>query len=577
MTAPLDSTSPTENHDANPSNFVADIVDEDLRTGRTQGRVVTRFPPEPNGYLHIGHAKSICLNFPLSERSPTGRCHLRFDDTNPTTEDVQFVTSIQNDVKWMGFDWGTNLFFASDYFERLYQWAVDFIKAGKAYVDSQTIEQIRESRGNFYKPGDESPYRNRSVEENLDLLTRMRAGEFPDGAHVLRAKIDMAHPNINMRDPLMYRIKHAHHHRTGSTWCIYPVYDWAHGQSDAIEGITHSICTLEFEDHRPLYEWYLEQLPDVPADKRPRQIEFAKLNLTYTVLSKRRLQQMVAEKIVNGWDDPRLPTLAGLRRRGFTPMVLRKFCDRIGVSKRDGIVDITLLEYALREDLNATSPRVFAVLNPLKVVIENIPEGHTETFDGAFNPEDPNAGSRSLTLTRELFIERDDFMEVPSKKWFRLAPGGEVRLRYACIIKCEKVIKNDQGDVIELRCSWDPSSRGGSPADGRKIKGTLHWLSAQTALPAEIRNYDRLFTVENPMDEALGGDFRKHLNPKSLEVLTGALVEPSLATAASGARFQFERIGYYCVDNTDSRADKLVFNRTISLKDSWSKEATKAQ
>ncbi|MDX2019128.1 MAG: glutamine--tRNA ligase/YqeY domain fusion protein [Deltaproteobacteria bacterium] len=571
-------TSPTatdSNNDANPSNFIADIVDEDLRTGRTQGRVVTRFPPEPNGYLHIGHAKSICLNFPLSQKSANGKCHLRFDDTNPSTEDVEYVNSIQNDVKWMGFDWGTNLFFASDYFERLYAWAVQMIKDGKAYVDSQTIEQIRETRGNFYKPGDESPNRNRSVEENLDLFARMRAGEFPDGAHVLRAKIDMAHPNINMRDPLMYRIKHAHHHRTGDAWCIYPVYDWAHGQSDAIEGITHSICTLEFEDHRPLYEWYLEQLADVAPERRPRQIEFAKLNLTYTVLSKRRLQQMVKEGIVDGWDDPRMPTLAGLRRRGFTPTALRKFCDRIGVSKRDGIVDISLLEYALREDLNATSPRVFAVLKPLKVVIENLPEGHTETFDGAYNPEDPSAGSRPLTLTREVFIERDDFAEVPPKKWFRLAPGAEVRLRYACIIKCERVIKNDQGEVVELRCTWDPNSRGGSPSDGRKIRGTLHWVSATGSLPAQIRNYDRLFTVENPLDEALGGDFRKHLNPKSLEVLQEARVEPSLATAANGTRFQFERLGYYCVDSQDSRPDKLVFNRTITLKDSWSKVAPK--
>ncbi len=571
MTAPSDTP---DTSDANPSNFVADMVDDDLRTGRTQGRVVTRFPPEPNGYLHIGHAKSICLNFPLSQKVATGKCNLRFDDTNPATEDVEYVNAIQDDIRWMGFEWA-DLFFASDYFEQLYSWAVYLIKEGKAYVDSQTLEQIRDTRGNFYKPGVESQFRSRSVQENLDLFARMRAGEFADGAHVLRAKIDMAHTNINMRDPLMYRIKRVHHHRTGDKWCIYPTYDWAHGQSDAIEGITHSVCTLEFEDHRPLYEWYLEQIPEIPADKRPRQIEFAKLNLSYTVLSKRRLQQMVKENIVDGWDDPRMPTMAGMRRRGFTPVALRKFCDRIGVSKRDGIVDISLLEYALREDLNATSPRVFTVLNPLKVVLENFPEGHTETFEGAYNPEDPSYGARPLPLTRELYIERDDFAEDPPKKWFRLAPGREVRLRYACIIKCESVIKDESGQVVELRCTWDPNSRGGSPADGRKIKGTLHWVSAAHAVPAEVRNYDRLFTVENPMDEALGGDFRKHLNPQSLTVIEGAMSEPSLAAAAPGARFQFERLGYYCVDSHTAGPGGLVFNRTITLKDSWSKISNK--
>ncbi len=573
--APAENTPPTEPEKI--SNFVADIVETDVAAGKNEGRLHTRFPPEPNGYLHIGHAKSICLNFGLAEKSPGGKCNLRFDDTNPTAEDIEFVESIQEDVKWLGFDWQDRLFFASDYFEQLYAWAEKLIEEGKAYVDDQTLDAIRAGRGNFYTPGKNSPFRDRSAAENLDLFRRMRAGEFPDGARVLRAKIDMAHANVNMRDPLMYRIRHAHHHRTGDKWCIYPIYDYTHGQSDAIEGITHSVCTLEFEDHRPLYEWYLEQ---IQPKYRPRQIEFARLNLTYTVMSKRRMKELVEDKLVEGWDDPRMPTLAGLRRRGFTPQALRNFCGRIAVSKRPGIVDVSLLEYALREDLNLTSPRAFAVLNPLKIVIENYPEGQTEDFEGAYNPEDPAFGSRKLPFSREIFIERDDFREDSPKQWFRLAPGKEVRLRYACIIKCESVVKDAEGNIVELRCTWDPASRGGNAADGRKIKGTIHWVSVTHSVPAEVRIYDRLFNKENPMeiegavdadeDSTAVGNWKANINPNSLTVLHDARIEPALKDAAPGSRFQFERLGYFCVDK-DSKSGKSIWNRTISLRDSWAK------
>jgi len=581
--------------DQKAPNFVAEIVDEDLKSGANDGRVHTRFPPEPNGYLHIGHAKSIVLNFGLAQQASAGKTNLRFDDTNPAAEDTEFVESIQRDIRWLGFAWD-ELHFASDYFEQLYAWAEQLIKQGDAYVDDQSLEDIRENRGNFYKPGRPSPNRDRTVEENLDLFRRMRAGEFGDGQRVLRAKIDMAHKNLNMRDPLMYRIRHVHHHRTGDAWCIYPTYDWTHGQSDALEAITHSVCTLEFEDHRPLYEWFLDKVR--PAH-RPRQIEFARLSPTYLVTSKRKLQQLVREGHVDGWDDPRMPTIAGMRRAGYTPKAIRTFCERVATSKRPGTVDISLLEYTLREDLNATSPRVFAVLNPLKVVIENYPEGQSESFEGAYNPEDASAGSRSLPFSRELFIERDDFMEEPMKKWFRLAPGKEVRLRYACLITCKEVIKDESGEVVELRCTWDPESRGGTPADGRKVKGTLHWVSAAHAVDARVRLYDRLFAVENPLGQpvddqaprsanaasgvdndepqqqaAVGTDadaWKQHLNPSSLKELSGCKVEPSLRSAAPGHRIQFERLGYFCVDSADTTGPQLIFNRTISLRDSWAK------
>jgi glutaminyl-tRNA synthetase len=544
-------------------NFVLDLVQADVAAGKNAGKVLTRFPPEPNGYLHLGHAKSICLNFGLAQAFPGAACNLRFDDTNPSVEEDEFVRSIQADVRWLGFDWGGRLFFASDYFEQLYGIAEKLVQAGKAYVDSQSLEEMRAGRGSFHQPGRVSPYRDRSVEENLDLLRRMRAGEYPDGAHVLRAKIDMQASNQNLRDPVMYRIKRAHHHRTGDAWCIYPMYDFAHGYSDAIEGITHSICTLEFENHRPLYDWFLEQTPEF--DPRPYQTEFARLNLTYLTLSKRKLKQLVEGGHVRGWDDPRMPTLAGLRRRGYTPAAIRAFCDRIGVSKRNSFVDVTLLEHAVREDLNAHCRRVMGVVRPLRVVLENFPEGQDDGFEAPWFGDDPGKGGRSLPFSRVLYIDREDFAESPPKGFFRLVPGGEVRLRNACIIKCEKVVKDDSGEITELRCSWDPDSRGGNAKDGRKIKGTLHWVSEKHSLAAEVRLYDRLFKVENPGEE--GDDFLKDLNPASCEIVQGR-VEPSLASAVAGDTVQFERVGYFCVD-PDSKPGALVFNRTIGLKDSW--------
>jgi len=555
----------------NAPNFIRDIVQDDLARERAAGqpeRLMTRFPPEPNGYLHIGHAKSITLNFGTAGLSSGGRCNLRFDDTNPTTEDTEFVDSIKADVRWLGADWGAQELFASDYFERLYECAVSLIERGLAYVDSQSLEEIRKNRGDFYTPGSDSPHRGRSVAENLDLLARMRKGEFKDGEHVLRAKIDMASPDVNLRDPLLYRIKHAHHHRTGDAWCIYPMYDYAHPLSDAFEGITHSLCTLEFAHHRPLYDWLVAQFSFDPV---PRQIEFARLNLTYLVLSKRKLQTLVYEKHLSGWSDPRMPTLAGLRRRGFTPTAIRKFCERIGVSRRDSFVDISLLEHAVRDDLNTSSKRVLAVLRPLKITIENLPEGEEIELEAPYNGEEPSWGSRTLTLTRELYVERDDFLEQPVKGWFRLSPGAEVRLRYACLIRCNEVVKDASGNVLELKCTWDPDSRGGQPKDGRKVKGTIHWVSAKHAIDAEVRLYDRLFTVEDPLDEKLEGPFTRYLNPGSLEVLQGVKLEPSLRNAAPLQRYQFERVGYFCVDELDSQSGALVFNRTISLKDGWAK------
>jgi len=551
----------------NPGNFIEDRIAAEVAAGKA--RVHTRFPPEPNGYLHIGHAKSICLNFGLAKKFG-GKTNLRFDDTNPETEETLFVQSIEEDVRWLGFAWDNHAYYASDYFEQLYEFAVALIKKGKAYVDSRSLDEIRATRGDFYKPGEDSPHRGRSVEENLELFGRMRAGEFPDGAHVLRAKIDMASSDVKLRDPVMYRIRRAHHHRTGDAWCIYPMYDWAHGQSDAIEGITHSICTLEFVNHRPLYHWFIEAL-DLPH--HPEQIEFARLNLTYTVLSKRKLQELVLGKHVAGWDDPRMPTLAGLRRRGYTKEAIQAFCDRVGVSTRDSVVDVSLLEHALREDLNATSPRVMAVLRPLKVVIENMAEGEEQVFDAPYDPEKPDGPSRKVYLSREVWIEREDFAEVPAKKWFRLAPGQEVRLRYACLLRCTGVIKDEHGVVTELRCTWDPASRGGSAPDGRKVKGTIHWVSAKRALMAEVRLYDRLFKVENPLKDK-DVDYTTHLNPGSLEVLPACPVEPSLAGAQPFDRVQFERVGYFAVD-PDSKPGRPVFNRTIGLRDSWAALAGK--
>ena len=551
-------------------HFVQQIIADDQQSGRFDGRVHTRFPPEPNGYLHIGHAKSICLNFSMAAENEGGLCNLRFDDTNPTKEDDEYVEAIQEDVRWLGFDWGDRLCFASDYFSQIYDWAVQLIKAGSAYVCDLTPDETREYRGTLTEPGKDSPHRGRSVEENLDLLERMKAGEFPDGSRTLRAKIDMASPNVNLRDPVMYRILHAHHHRTGDTWCIYPMYDFTHGQSDSIERITHSICTLEFENHRPLYDWYLDQLEVY----HPQQIEFARLNLTYTVMSKRMLLTLVKEGLVGGWDDPRMPTLCGLRRRGYTPESIRNFCATIGVSKTNSMIERSVLENAVREDLNERAPRVLAVLRPLKVVIENFPEGETEMLEGANHPQQPERGTRQLPFTRELYIERDDFMEDPPKKFFRLGPGREVRFRYAYFVTCKEVIKDETtGKVTELRCTYDPKTRGGSAPDGRKVKGTIHWVSAEHSLPAEVRLYDHLFNKENPTDVAEGEDFTANLNPQSLETLVDARVEPSLADAEVGVGYQFERTGYFCVDPIDSTSDHLVFNRTITLRDTWAKVA----
>ncbi len=547
-------------------NFIREIVESDLKSGKHR-RVVTRFPPEPNGYLHIGHAKSICLNFGLALEHG-GITHLRFDDTNPSTESVEYVEAIQADVRWLGFDWGDRLFYASGYFEQLYEYAVELIQKGMAYVDSLSAEEIRQYRGTLTEPGQDSPYRNRSVAENLDLFARMRAGEFKDGAHVLRAKIDMASPNMNMRDPTMYRIRHVAHYRTGDQWCIYPTYDYAHPISDAIEGITHSICTLEFEDHRPLYDWFLDNV-SVPC--HPQQIEFARLNLTHTVMSKRRLLELVGKGHVSGWDDPRLPTLKGLRRRGYTPEAIRAFCEHIGVQKRDGVVEMALLEHFIREDLNKRAPRVMAVLRPLRVVLENYAEGRVEEVEAVNNPEDPTMGTRKVPFSRVLYIERDDFREVPPKKFFRLAPGQEVRLRYAYIIKCVGVVKDERtGEVIELRCTYDPETRTGGPQAGRKVKGTIHWVSAAHALDAELRLYEHLFVKADAGEVPEGQDYTVNLNPHSLERLTGCKVEPGLAGARTGSRYQFERQGYFCVD-PDSAAGRLVFNRTVALRDSWAK------
>ena len=555
-----------------PSDFIRDIVAQDIAANTHGGRVATRFPPEPNGYLHIGHAKSICLNFGVALEN-NGVCHLRFDDTNPAKEDVEYVDSIQHDVRWLGFDWHDKLFYASDYFPQLHDYAVQLIRDGKAYVCSLTPDEVRAYRGTLTEPGRDSPYRDRPVEESLALFAQMKAGELPEGAHVLRAKIDMASPNINMRDPAIFRIKRAHHHRTGDTWSIYPMYDFAHALSDAIEGITHSICTLEFEDHRPLYDWVLDNLP-VPS--RPHQYEFARLNLNYTVLSKRKLLTLVQDGHVSGWDDPRMPTLAGLRRRGYTPEAIREFCAAIGVAKRNSVVDVAMLEHAVRDDLNRRAPRAMAVLRPLKVVIENYPEGQVEELEAVNNPEDASMGTRRVPFSRELWIEQEDFREDPPKQFFRLAPGREVRLRYAYFIRCESAVKDADGRVVELRCTYDPATRGGDAPDGRKVKATLHWVSAAHAVPAEVRLYDRLFSAENPNVETDGQPFTALINPQSLEVLAGCQLEPGLAAASAGERYQFERHGYFCVD-PDSRPGAPVFNRTVGLRDTWAKVEKKGR
>jgi len=551
--------------EAGRSHFIREIIEDDLRTGKFAGRVHTRFPPEPNGYLHIGHAKSICLNFGLAA-DYSGQCNLRFDDTNPTKEEQEYIDAIIADVRWLGFDWDDRLFYASDYFGQLYDWAVQLIKMGKAYVDHLNAEEIREYRGTLKQPGKASPYRNRSVEENLDLFERMRAGEFADGTCVLRAKIDMTSPNLNLRDPVLYRILHAEHPRTGQQWCIYPMYDYAHGQSDSIERVTHSICTLEFEDHRPLYDWLIEQL----GIYHPQQIEFARLNLTHMVLSKRKLIRLVQEKHVNGWDDPRMPSLSGLRRRGYTAEAIRNFCEMIGVAKTNSTAEIGMLEYCVRQDLNRRALRVMAVLKPLKVVLTNYPEGQVDELDAVNNPEDTQAGTRKVPFSRVLYIEQDDFMEDPPNKFYRLAPGREVRLRYGYFIKCEDVVKDANGQIVELRCAYDPATRGGDAPDGRKVKATIHWVSAEHALEAEVRLYNPLFDRANPNDESDGKDFTAYITPNSLEVLPSAKVEPSLAGAQPGTRYQFERLGYFCVD-PDSTAGKLVFNRTVTLRDDWAK------
>jgi glutaminyl-tRNA synthetase len=547
-------------------NFIEQIIEEDNRTGKHGGRVHTRFPPEPNGYLHIGHAKSICLNFGLAQKY-NGLCNLRFDDTNPCKEEVEYVESIMEDVHWLGFDWGDRLYYASDYFEQLYAWAIQLIKAGRAYVCDLNADEMRAHRGTLTEPGRDSPDRDRSAAENLALFERMRAGEFPDGSRTLRAKIDMAHPNLNMRDPVLYRILHASHHRTGDKWCIYPMYDFTHGQSDSIERITHSICTLEFENHRPLYDWFIQEL----GIFAPQQIEFARLNLSYTVMSKRKLLELVKGGYVSGWNDPRMPTISGLRRRGYTPESIRNFCDLIGVAKFFSVVDVTVLENCVREHLNAVAPRAMAVLRPLRVVIENYAEGRVEQLEAVNNPEDAAQGTRQVPFSRVVYIERDDFREDPPKKFFRLAPGREVRLRYSYVIKCEKVIKDRAtGEVIELRCTYDPHTLGHQP-EGRAVKGVIHWVSAEHAVPAEVRLYDRLFLTENPEDVPEGQDYKTNLNPRSLEVVRGCWVEPSLAQAAPGSRYQFERLGYFCADAADSQPGTPVFNRTVSLRDTWAK------
>ena len=553
-----------------PSNFVRDIILDDLKTNKYEARVQTRFPPEPNGYLHIGHAKAICLDFGLADEFG-GKTNLRFDDTNPEKEETEYVDSIQEDVKWLGFHWD-GLFYASDYFDQLYQWAVKLIKAGKAYVDDLSAEEIRKHRGTLTEPGEDSPYRSRSLEENLDLFERMKAGEFPDGSRVLRAKIDMASPNLNMRDPVMYRILHAEHHRTGNKWCIYPMYDFAHGQSDSLERVTHSMCTLEFEDHRPLYNWFIEQLEIFPS----RQIEFDRLNLTYTQLSKRKLLQLVEQKHVSGWDDPRMPTLSGIRRRGYTPEAIRNFCKAIGVSKTNGSIELAMLEHFVREDLNKRAPRAMAVLRPLKVVIDNYPQNQVEEMDAVNNPEDATAGTREIPLSRVLYIERDDFREDPPKGYYRLSPGREVRLRYGYLVTCTGVVKNEKDEVIEVHCTYDPATRGGNTPDGRKVKSTIHWVSAAHAIDAEVRLYQTLFTKEDPNDTKDGEDFTVNLNPQSLEVRNSAKLEPSLKNAPAGSRYQFERLGYFCVD-LDSTPGKPVFNRTVALKDTWAKVEKKNQ
>ena len=549
-----------------PANFIREIIEKDLKENKNEGRVHTRFPPEPNGYLHIGHAKSICLNFGLAAEYG-GLCNLRFDDTNPTKEEVEYVKSIKEDIQWLGFDWEDREFYASDYFEQLYEYAVQLIKTGKAYVCDLSAGEIREYRGTLTEPGKNSPYRERSVEENRDLFERMKAGEFPDGSRVLRAKIDMAHGNMNMRDPVMYRILRATHHRTGDEWCIYATYDWAHGQSDSLEGITHSICTLEFEGHRPLYDWFIDQLGIFHS----QQIEFARLNLSYTIMSKRKLLQLAEGGIVAGWDDPRMPTISGLRRRGYTPESIRNFCERIGVAKRESTVDIALLEHCLREDLNKRAQRVMVVLRPLRLVIENYPDDKVEELDAENNPEDPGGGSRKVPFSRVLYVEREDFREDPPKKWFRLAPGREVRLKHAYYVKCVDVVKDEKtGEVVELRCTYDPETRGGWSKDGRMVKGTLHWVSAPHSLEAEVRLYDHLFTKQDPGDVEEGEDFKTYLNPKSLEILTSCRAEPGLKEAKPGSRYQFLRQGYFCVD-FDSSPDSLVFNRTTSLRDTWAR------
>jgi glutaminyl-tRNA synthetase len=548
-----------------PPHFIRNIIKDDIARGKNDGRVHTRFPPEPNGYLHIGHAKAICLSFSLA-REFNGLCNLRFDDTNPIKEEQEYIDAITRDVRWLDFYWEDRLYHASDYFEQLHEWAVELIGKGKAYVCDLTADQIRDTRGTLTKPGKESPFRDRSVEENLDLFERMRKGEFPDGSRTLRAKIDMAAGNLNLRDPVIYRILHASHPRTGDKWCIYPMYDWAHGQSDSIEGITHSLCTLEFEDHRPLYDWCLEQL-DV---HHPQQIEFARLNLSYTVLSKRKLLQLVNEKHVSGWDDPRMPTISGLRRRGYTPEAIRVFSDKIGVAKRNSTVAIEFLEHCLREDLNKRAPRFMAVLRPLKVVIENYPDSQVEELDAVNNPEDPAAGKRQVPFSKVLYIERDDFMEDPPKKFYRLTPGREVRLRYAYFIKCEEAVKDENGEIVELRCSYDPATKGGDAPDGRKVKATLHWVSAEQAVDAEVRLYQHLFTKEDPDDVTEGEDWKTGINPDSLETLTGCKLEPNLADLEPGSRCQFERQGYFCVDS-DATEDTPVFNRTVTLRDAWAR------